>query len=149
MVVTRWSDHPHIISKHHKYLTLVSDHDTSRIVWGTAGKDAAALDRFFDDLPEKAAERIEAVSMDLGPAYAKTVRARAPQAVLCFDLFHVIKLAGDALDAVRRQVWQSARRYPDKNPRQEGQRRPPRPHPHRNQHPADTSLRPRHHEGHG
>jgi len=59
--------------RHHKYLTLVSDHDTSTIVWGTAGKDAAALGRFFDELPQTAAERIEAVSMDLGPAYAKTV----------------------------------------------------------------------------
>ena len=100
--------------KHHKYLTLVSDHDTSRIVWGTTGRTAAALDRFFDELPDGGAEQIEAVSMDLGPAYAKTVRARAPQAVLCFDPFHVIKLATDALDAVRRQAWQSARRYPDK-----------------------------------
>ena len=100
--------------KHHKYLTLVSDHDTSRIVWGTTGRTAAALDRFFDELPDGGAEQIEAVSMDLGPAYAKTVRARASQAVLCFDPFHVIKLATDALDAVRRQAWQSARRYPDK-----------------------------------
>jgi len=100
--------------KHHKYLTLVSDHDTSKIVWGTPGKDAAALDRFFDELPEGGAEQIEAVSMDLGPAYAKTVRARAPRAVLCFDGFHVVKLVTDALETVRRQAWQSARRYPDK-----------------------------------
>lgn len=42
--------------KHHKYLTLVSIHETSRIVWGTTGKDAAALDRFFDELPEGGAE---------------------------------------------------------------------------------------------
>ena len=34
--------------------------------------------------------------------------------MICYDPFHVIKLAGDALDAVRRQVWQSARRFPDK-----------------------------------
>lgn len=52
--------------KHHKYLTLVSDHETSTIVWGTAGKNAAALGRFFDDLPAGGAEAIEAVSMDLG-----------------------------------------------------------------------------------
>jgi transposase len=100
--------------KHHKYLTLVSDHDTSTIVWGTPGKNAAALGRFFDELGDTGAERIEAVSMDLGPAYAKTVRERAPQATICFDPFHVVKLAGDALDTVRRQVWQSARRLPDK-----------------------------------
>ncbi len=100
--------------KHHKYLTLVSDHDTSKIVWGTAGKNAAALGRFFDDLPEGAAGGIEAVSMDLGPAYAKTVQARAPQAVICYDPFHVVKVGGDTLDVVRRQAWQSARRFPDK-----------------------------------
>ena len=52
--------------------------------------------------------------MDLGPAFAKSVRARAPQATICFDPFHVVKLATDALDAVRRQVWQSARRLRDK-----------------------------------
>jgi transposase len=101
--------------KHHRYLTLVTDHATSTVVWGAPGKDAATLATFFDALPEGAAERIEAVSMDLGPAYAKAVRERAPQAVVCFDPFHVVKLATDALDSVRRQVWQSARRYPDKS----------------------------------
>ena len=27
--------------RHHKYLTLVSDHETGKIVWGTEGKNAA------------------------------------------------------------------------------------------------------------
>ena len=101
--------------KHHKYLTLVSDHATSTIVWGAPGKDAATLGKFFDQLPTGAAERIEAVSMDLGPAFAKSVRRCAPGAVICFDPFHVVKLASDSLDDVRRQVWQSARNLPDKD----------------------------------
>lgn len=101
--------------KHHKYLTLVSDHDTSTIVWGASGKTAATLDRFFTEaLPEGGANKIEAVSMDLGPAFVKSVRAHAPQAVICFDPFHVVKLATDALDDVRRQVWQSARKLSNK-----------------------------------
>ena len=99
--------------KHHKYLTLVTDHATSTVVWGAPGKDAATLGQFFAELPEQGAEQIEAVSMDLGPAYAKAVREHAPDAVICFDPFHVIKVGTDALDAVRRQVWQSARRLPD------------------------------------
>lgn len=97
---------------HHRYLTLVSDHDTSTIVWGRPGKDTATLHGFFDELPDGGAS-IEAVSMDMGPAYAKAVRERAPAAVICFDPFHVIKLATDGLDAVRRQVWQAARTLPD------------------------------------
>lgn len=100
--------------KHHRYLTLVSDHDTGKIVWGKPGKDAATLGAFFDELPEGGAESIEAVSMDMGPAYAKAVRERVPDAVICFDPFHVVKLATDALEALRRQVWQAARTLPDK-----------------------------------
>ncbi len=101
--------------KHHKYLTLVSDHDTGKIVWGAPGKKAGTLDAFFTGaLPEGGAKKVEAVSMDLGPAFAKSVRAHAPQAVICFDPFHVVKLATDALDEVRRQVWQSARQLSDK-----------------------------------
>jgi transposase len=101
--------------KHHRYLTLVSDHRTSTIVWGAPGKDATTLGKFFDALPEGGLEQLEAVSMDLGLAYIKAVRERAPDAVICFDPFHVIKLVTDALDSVRRQVWQSARSYPDKS----------------------------------
>jgi transposase len=101
--------------KHHNYLTLVSNHATGKIVWGKAGKDTATLDAFFGELPEGAAEELEAVSMDLGPAYAKSVRTRAPRAAICFDPFHVVKLATEALEAVRRQVWQSARKLRDQS----------------------------------
>ena len=51
--------------------------------------------------------------MDMGPAYAKAVREHAPSAAICFDPFHVVKLVTDALDTVRRQVWQAARTLPD------------------------------------
>lgn len=102
--------------RHHKYLTLVSDHATGKIVWGTQGKDAAAAGRFFTDaLPEGGADRIEAVSMDLGKAYIKAAGEHIPSATICFDPFHVIKLATDALDDVRRQAWQTARALPDKH----------------------------------
>lgn len=34
--------------------------------------------------------------------------------MICFDPFHVVKLVTDALEALRRQVWQAARTLPDK-----------------------------------
>jgi transposase len=37
------------------------------------------------------------------------VAARCPQAVLCADPFHVVKWATDALDEVRRELWNTAR----------------------------------------
>jgi len=38
------------------------------------------------------------------------VAARCPNAVLCLDPFHVVKWATDALDEVRREVWNAARK---------------------------------------
>lgn len=79
-------------------MTLVTNHRTRKVVWGAKGKDTAALEGFFDELgPERSAE-ITAVSMDMGPAFAKSVRAdgHAPQAVICFDPFHVVKAMTDA-----------------------------------------------------
>ena len=32
----------------HKYLTVVVDHDTGRLVWAAPGRDKATLHRFFD-----------------------------------------------------------------------------------------------------
>ena len=101
--------------KHHKYLTLVVDHDRGVVVWGAKGKDATTLDGFFDELGPQRNAAIEAVSLDLGPAFIKSVNAdgHAPQAVVCADPFHVVKLFGDALDEVRRDLWQQLRRLPD------------------------------------
>ncbi len=81
------------------------------MVWGRPGRDAATLDAFFDDLGPDRAGGIEAVSMDMGPAYAKSVRAdgHAPQAVICYDPFHAVKLVTDALDVERRKAWNELR----------------------------------------
>jgi transposase len=97
--------------KHHKYLTLVTDHTRKKVVWGKAGKNTATLDAFFDDLGGDRAAAIEAVSMDMGPAFAKSVRAdgHAPQAVICIDPFHAVKLVGEALDVERRKAWNELR----------------------------------------
>lgn len=101
--------------KHHKYLTLVVDHDRGVVIWGAQGRDAKTLDEFFDELGEARSAQIQAVSLDLGPAYLKSVRAEghAPQAIVCADPFHVVKIVGDALDEVRRDLWQQLRRLPD------------------------------------
>src|SRR6266545_8265925 len=41
---------------------------------------------------------------------ADVVAARCPNATLCMDPFHVVSRATDALDEVRREVWNAARR---------------------------------------
>lgn len=99
--------------KHHNYLTLVADHRSGKVVWGHEGKDAATLDEFFDELGEDRTGQLEAVSMDMGPAFAKSVGDHAPQATICLDPFHVVALGTKALDEVRRPLWQQMRQLPD------------------------------------
>jgi len=103
--------------KGHSYLTLVSNNDTGRFVWGKEGKDTATLDCFFDELGEERSQAITAMSMDMGAAFEKSARkeGHATKAVICFDPFHVVQAGTQALEKVRRQVWQDLRKLPDQD----------------------------------
>jgi transposase len=96
--------------KHHEYVTIVTDHDTGRIVWARPGKNADTLKAFFDELGPERCSQLEAVSIDMSQAYIKAVEERAPKAQVVFDRFHVQRLAHDALDQVRRSQQSEAGR---------------------------------------
>lgn len=94
----------------HYYLTVVVDHDTGRLVWAAPGRDRATLRRFFDQLGPERSAAITHVSADQADWIAEIVAERCPDAVQCADAFHVVKWATEALDEVRRQAWNEARR---------------------------------------
>ncbi len=93
----------------HKYIVVVVDHDTGRLVWAAPGRESKTVHAFFDALGAERAARITHVSADGADWIAGVVEARAPQAVLCADPFHVVSWATGALDEVRREVWRTAR----------------------------------------
>jgi transposase len=96
--------------KGQRYVTVVVDHVTGRLVWAGTGRDAATLRGFFDVLGAERAAQLTHVSAD-GAEWIHTVVAeRAAQAVLCLDPFHVVAWATKALDAVRRDLWNELRR---------------------------------------
>jgi transposase len=96
--------------KGQRYLTVVVDHDTGRLVWAAAGRDRKTVEAFCDALGEMRCKQIELVSCDMAGWIAAPVAARLPQAVRCVDPFHIIQLATDALDEIRREVWNQARK---------------------------------------
>ncbi|WP_179670126.1 ISL3 family transposase [Nocardioides thalensis] len=99
--------------RHHKYLTVVVDHDTGRLVWASPGRERATVHAFFDALEESGEGRcaqITHVTADGAEWIADVVGKRCPNAVRCADPFHVVGWATDALDAVRRDAWNEARR---------------------------------------
>jgi transposase len=107
----------------HRYLTVVVDHDSKRLVWAAPGKTRAVLREFFDALGEDRARQLTHVSSDAATWIADVVSERAPQAIRCADAFHVVGWATEALDEVRRQAWNDARALA----RSEGERSVGRP----------------------
>jgi transposase len=111
--------------KGHRYLTVVADHDRDgAVVWAADGHDASTLTAFYDELGEERRARLEAVSLDMGAAYAKATSAAVPQARQCVDPFHVVALANKAIDAARQEAWNEARTSHPRPARKRG--RPPK-----------------------
>ena len=96
--------------KGQRYLTVVVDHHTGRLVWAAPGRDRKTVLAFFDALGEERCKQIELVSADMAAWISGPIAARVPDAVRCVDPFHVVMLATEALDDVRREVWNEARR---------------------------------------
>jgi len=94
-----------------RYLTVVVDHDSGRLVWAADGRDERTLGRFFDELGPERSAALTHVSADAAEWIGRVVRRRAREAVLCTDPFHVVAWATEALDAVRRDVWNEARKH--------------------------------------
>jgi transposase len=95
--------------KGHRYLMCVTDHDTGALVWAAPGRSQATAEAFYRALGPERCAALRAVSLDLHGGWITATRTHAPQARICADPFHVIKLAGDALDRLRRDCWQRLR----------------------------------------
>ena len=96
--------------KGHRYLTVVVDHDSGRLIWAAPGHNEQTLERFFDTLGEDRARQLTHLSADAASWVANVAARRCPQAIVGLDPFHVVKWATNALDEVRRQVWNAARK---------------------------------------
>ena len=94
----------------HRYITLVVDHDSGRLVWAAPGRDRKTLAKFFAALGETRCAAITHVSADAATWIADEVADKCPNAVRCADPFHIVAWATDALDEVRRETWNTARK---------------------------------------
>lgn len=96
--------------KGHRYLTVVVDHDSGWLVWAAKGHDKATLEGFFDLLGDQRCTQIRLVSCDAAEWIGDVVADRCKNATICLDAFHLVKWVTDALDEVRRETWNEARR---------------------------------------
>jgi transposase len=95
------------VAKGHRYLTVVLDLESGAVVFVGDGKGAKALRPFWKRLRGSKA-KIEAVAMDMSPAYHAAVSTHLPKAKIVFDRFHVVKLFNEKLSQLRRDLHREA-----------------------------------------
>jgi transposase len=94
----------------HKYLTIIGDHDTGTVIDVQPGRSEESLTKFYEQQPDSTLETIEAVSMDVSKAFRAATRTHLPDAIICFDPFHIMQWVNRALD----RVFAAAASGPDK-----------------------------------
>lgn len=96
------------LKKRHKYLTVIINLDSGRVLWIGEGRRYETLKEFFDSLTDKQKKEIQAIAMDMWDPYIKAVKECLPNASIVFDQFHVVKAFGKVIDKVRNTEYRKA-----------------------------------------
>lgn len=93
------------IAKGHRYMTLVCDLQESTVEYIGEDRKETSLAAYFDAFSNEQRETIEAISLDMWPAYINACRDNVPDAdtKMVFDRFHIMRHVIDAVDKVRKQ----------------------------------------------
>jgi transposase len=97
-----------------KYVTVIIDLTAIRAGTGPArlldmveGRSKQAFKTWLAERPDAWREAVEVVAMDGFTGFKTATVEELPDAVAVMDPFHVVRLAGDALDRCRRRVQQA------------------------------------------
>jgi transposase len=87
------------------YITVVHDLHAKRLLFAAEGRDHQTVVDFAADLKAHGGDPAEVrhVCMDMSAAYAKGATLALPQADISYDRFHVVAMAIQAMDDVRRE----------------------------------------------
>ena len=96
--------------KWHKYVTNVIDIEKRKVIWNHNGRGKYVLEKFYRKLGREGCENIEAVASDGARGFLSATKAFAKKALIVLDHFHVKKYLNDALDTVRREELNKARK---------------------------------------
>ncbi|GAA3515303.1 ISL3 family transposase [Georgenia daeguensis] len=99
-----------------KYVTVIIDltpiregTGTSRLLDMVEGRSKQAFKQWLTARPQEWRDQVEVVAMDGFTGFKTATAEELPEAVAVMDPFHVVRLAGDALDNCRRRVQQRTR----------------------------------------
>ena len=94
------------LRKGHRYRIVVSDLGRGRPIWyGGEDRSEESLDRFYQWLGSKKAQKIRLAVMDMWRAFENSTRKNVPSVAILFDKFHVMRHLGEALDKIRKMEY--------------------------------------------
>jgi transposase len=94
------------VRKGHNYRIVVSDLVRKRPIWfGGTDRSEASMAAFYDALGSRNSGKIRLIVMDMWKPFRTVAQARAPQAAILFDKFHIMRHLGEALDRVRKSEY--------------------------------------------
>ena len=94
------------VRKGHSYRIVVSDLVRKRPIWfGGTDRSEASMAAFYDGLGASKCRKIRLAVMDMWKPFRNVTTARAPQAAILFDKFHIMRHLGEALDRVRKSEY--------------------------------------------
>ncbi|MCI0525104.1 MAG: ISL3 family transposase [Acidobacteria bacterium] len=88
--------------KRHEYVTICSDLEKGRVLHVGDDRKVESLAEFFDSLSPEELAQIEAVATDMWDPFLRAIRENIPDALVCFDKFHIASHLGKAVDRVRK-----------------------------------------------
>jgi transposase len=85
-----------------QFVTVVCDLDKGTVLHVADGRGSDALKSCFETMTQEQRDAVAAIAMDMHQPYVLATQKALPEATIVFDKFHIAKLAGEAVDQVRR-----------------------------------------------
>ena len=88
------------------YVSVFLDAKTHRLLYVAEGRTSLAVEEFAKALVARGGDphNVQWVAMDMLHCYAKGVREQFPKAQIVYDRYHLMVMAGEAVDEVRRSL---------------------------------------------
>lgn len=85
---------------------MVSDLDAGRPIWfGGTDRSETSLDLFYATLSPENKAQLKIAVMDMWKAFRQSTLHHAPQALIIYDKFHILRHLQDAMDKTRRHEY--------------------------------------------
>lgn len=91
-------------TRNDRFVTVITDMKSRRIIWVSDSRRKSALDEFYKVLGPERCKMIKVVAQDQHEGYVTSTRQYCPDAKIIFDKFHVVKSFNEAMNEARKFI---------------------------------------------